>query len=135
MTASRPRCRIGADGRTYSSRELVAGGSVVLFLDLHCPPCSEVARRWQAAIDDGLVPADRVFAVAFYSLDEIAAYRTDNLLTMPIYADTAKTFRTEHNVVDFPLVIYVGESGFMRGGSRDTKSPIDGEDVARRLAQ
>lgn len=124
---------IGADGHTRSSRELVAGGSVVLFLDLDCPPCTDLARRWQTAIDDRLVAPDRVFAVCYYPRDAIADYRETQGLTLPVFQDSLQTFRTVHGVDRFPLAVTVGASGFVRGTSYDSVSPIDLAEVASRL--
>lgn len=122
----------GLDGQVHSSRELAAGGSVVLFIDLHCPPCSEVVQKWQAAYDDHVV--DRVFVVTAYPLEEIVAYRDARALTLPIYQDSQAVFKTEHNLVRFPFTLYVGASGIMRGGTYDPRTPLDGAEAARRMA-
>jgi peroxiredoxin len=124
---------IGADGHTRSSRELAAGGSVVLFLDLDCPPCTDLAHRWQAAIDHRLVEPDRVFAVCYYPRHLIADYRAAQGLTLPVYQDSLQTFRTIHGVDRFPLAVTVGASGLVRGTSYDSVSPIDLVEVTNRL--
>lgn len=122
----------GEDGKTYSSRELAAGGTVVLFIDLVCPPCSEAVQKWQAAYDDHVV--DRLFGVTFYPIEQITAYRSAHALTFPIYQDGQQVYKTEHNLTRFPFMLYVGASGIMRGGSYDEKAPIDSAEVASRLA-
>jgi peroxiredoxin len=121
------------DGRIVSSRDLAAGGSVVLFLDLECPPCTDLARRWQTALDDGAVEAGQVWGVSYHPRERIEEYREAHGLDLPIYEDAGQRFRTDHRIDRFPLAVTVGASGLVRDTSYDSASPIDPEAVEARL--
>lgn len=124
-----------AGGRTRSSAELVRGGCVALFLDLDCSPCTDLALRWQAALDQGVVQPGQVWGICYYPREYIAAYVKDMGLTLPVYQDSLQVFRTQYHVERFPLAITVGQSGMVRDISYDSVSPIDVDGLVDKLSR
>ncbi len=124
-----------AAGLTRSSTELVGGGSVVLFVDLECEPCTDLVLRWQAALDAGAIAPGTVWGVSYYPRPDIEDYRDRHALTMPIYGDSLQVFRSEYLVEHFPLAVTVGGSGLVRGTSYDSVSPIDFGELAAKLGR
>lgn len=124
---------VGEGGSEVSSLDIVPGGGVVLFLDLECPPCTDMGRRWQRAHDDGLV--DALCAVTYHPADAVESYKAEHGLTFPVYRDTAMTFRSEYQVDRFPLEIVVGASGTIRSTSYDSASPVDPVALHRNLEE
>jgi peroxiredoxin len=94
----------------WSTRELVSGGAIVLFLDLDCPPCTDVAISWQETLESGreLPP---IVGVTSADPDRAADYREEMAITFPIYSDRERRFRTEWNVRQYPLQVIVDGDG------------------------
>lgn len=104
---------VGEDGTAHGTRALVAGrGSVVMFLDLDCPPCGEMASRWQAALDQGELSGVPVIGIATAEPGAVLAYKDEHGLRLPIFADPAGLFEgAPHHVSSFPFRVVVGRSG------------------------
>ncbi len=126
---------IDADGEPRRCRDLVAGGTVVLFLDLECSPCTDMARRWQDALGRGVIAPAQLWAITVYPRDAITAYQDDNGFTFPIYEDRDQVFRHDYGVKQYPLEVTVGASGKIRRTTFDSVTPIDPHALAARLAR
>lgn len=126
---------LDAAGRTRSSADLAKGGSVVLFLDLDCTPCTDLVLRWQDALDAGAIEPGRVWGVCHYPRAAIDDYMQEHGLTLPVYSDSLQVFRDEYLVEYFPLAVTVGGSGLVRGFSYDSVSPINFTELAERLGR
>jgi len=124
-----------AGGYTETCAELLSErGSIVLFLDLECPPCVVMCQRWQRALDDGEVDDTQVFGITNHPQDAVAAFLSENNITFPVHQDAAGEFRKQYEVDRFPLEVVVGASGRVRSLSYDSVSPVDFNDLAQRLA-
>lgn len=94
----------------FTTGELVAKGAVVLFLDLECPPCTDVAISWQALVESGReVPP--IVGISGSDPDRIAGYREEMGLTFPIYSDRSRRFQSDWNVRQYPLQVIVDRDG------------------------
>ncbi len=123
------------DGRLRRTAELIEdSGSVVLFLDLECPPCVNMALRWQDALDNALVEEGKVWAISYHTSEVIRNFMEENDLRFPIYTDSSQTFLKEYEVNRFPLEVVVGTSGRIRSLSYDSESPIDFAHLAELLS-
>jgi peroxiredoxin len=117
---------VGEKGDIRRTGDLLgSGGSVVLFLDLECPPCNDMALKWQSAVDKREVEAERVWGITFHSTEVIRTYKAENGLRFPIFTDSLQTFLRDYEVNRFPLEVIVGASGKIRSTSYDSESPID----------
>lgn len=124
-----------AAGNGLSTTDLLANaGGVVLFIDLECPPCTDMCLRWQRAIDAGVIPADQVIGVTNQTTEVAETYRSEHGLRFDIYHDPGGVFRHEYDVSRFPLEVVVGESGRVRSTSYESASDVDTEALARQLA-
>jgi len=123
-----------AGERTPASALIGGTGMVVLFLDLECPPCAEMALRWQKAIDEGAVDSYQVMAVTYQSHEAMAAFRGEHALAFPFYRDADLAFRERFDVTRFPLEVVVGASGLIHSTSFDSASPIDAGLLREQLA-
>jgi peroxiredoxin len=106
-----PDVAVEGEGRAgWTTGELVSQGAVVLFLDLDCPPCTDVAVSWQELLESGreLPP---IFGITTSDAERIADYREDMALTFAIYSDQAQRFRTDWNVRRYPLQVIVDRGG------------------------
>jgi peroxiredoxin len=121
------------NGDSTSSLDAVPGGGVVLFLDLDCPPCAEMAQRWQRARDGGVIEAGAVCAVTYHRADAVREFKAGHGLTFPFYRDSLMVFRNQYRVDRFPLEVVVGRSGRIRSTSYDSESPIDPVTLHRQL--
>ncbi len=108
---------------------------MVLFLDLDCAPCTDLAWRWQGAIDEGVFAAPQVWGVCYYPRADIDAYLRDHELTFSVYQDSLHVFRTQYQVELFPMAVTVGSSGIVRDVNFDSVSPIDVEATNDRLGR
>ncbi len=91
--------------------ELLTEGAVVLFMDLDCAPCTELARQWDEAVTGGEVAAGRVFGITAYPEEAITAYRNDNDIKLPIYHDYDNVFMHDYDVRVFPTEVIVSADG------------------------
>lgn len=124
----------GAHGEaTRTGERLPDNGVVVLFLDMECPPCVDMATRWQRALDEGAIDDGQLYAVTYHRQEVIDRFAEMHGLTFPIYRDAEQTFRSQFEVDRFPLQVVVGRSGMIRGTSYDSTSDIDFDNVYRQL--
>lgn len=123
------------EGAPVSTRDLLREGGVVLFLDPDCSPCSAMGRRWQRALDEGLVEPGRLWAVSVHPRLVNDAYAAAQGLAFPIFEDRDRIFRGEYGVTHYPLEVVVGASGVVRRASYDSVSPIDEAAVEADLAR
>jgi peroxiredoxin len=126
---------VAEDGRAVNSLDIVPAGGVVLFLDLECPPCTDMAMRWQRALVEGLIDNDAVCVITYQPHDAINAYKAEHDLRFPVYQDSATTFRRDYRVDRFPLQVVIGRSGTIRSTSYDSASPIDPITLHRALEE
>ncbi|HKQ60964.1 MAG TPA: TlpA disulfide reductase family protein [Candidatus Polarisedimenticolaceae bacterium] len=120
-----------ADGTAARSGQLAAErGAVVLFLDLDCGSCSEMAAHWE--------PLSRelpVLGVAAASAEAIRRYKDAHGLTFPIYADPGGTFQRDWRVTSFPLRLLVARSGTIVAAGHDAAEPVDPAALRAQLAR
>ena len=123
-------------GATRQTRDLVTGsGAVVLFIDLECEACQNMCHRWEDAVEQGWIDADRIVAIAREAPAMVEQYRKSNALRFPIYRDPELVFSHTHGVVRFPLELIVGVSGTIRSESYDSVSPIDEAALHQKLLE
>lgn len=112
------------EGSRTGTRELLQGGGVVLFLDLECPPCADMARKWQDHLDaTGAAP--RVLGVTNQNAPAIAWFREEHAIHFPVAQDADQVFRHTYGVDRFPLEVVVGAEGRVRSLSYDSARPVD----------
>lgn len=116
---------VGEDGEHVSSLDIVPAGGVVLFLDLECSPCEDMAARWQRALDGGVLDGAPVCAVTYHPRERIERFKAEHGLHFPVYQDSLQTFRADYRVDRFPLEVVVGQSGRIRSTSYNYNAPID----------
>jgi peroxiredoxin len=109
-------------------------GSIVLFLDLECPPCIKMAVKWQDALYNNMIEEGLVWGISYHSYEVVQTFREENDLHFPIFTDSMQTFLKEYEVNRFPLEVVVGSSGRIRSLSYDSESPIDFTRLAEMLA-
>ncbi len=109
----------------FTSALLSPRGGVVLFLDLECPPCTEMAAKWQAIVDEGAVDELTVLGVANQPPYIIEEYVAAHGIRFPVVADTSHTFLREYEVDRFPLEVVVSRSGKIVSTSYDSARAID----------
>jgi peroxiredoxin len=126
---------IGPSGEQVYSGSLVGEGSVVLFLDLECPPCEVMTAKWQAAADDNVVFPGRLWAVTYFPRQYVDDYVKQHNITFPVYVDSLQTFHHKYEVNRFPLEVVVGVSGHIRSMSYNSEAPVDAGRVAELLAE
>jgi peroxiredoxin len=115
--------------------QLIGGyGSIVLFLDLECPPCISMAVKWQDALANSMIEEGRVWGISYHSSEVVKTFKEENDLHFPIFTDSMQTFLKEYEVNRFPLEVIVGSSGRIRSLSYDSESSIDFTRVAEMLA-
>lgn len=126
---------VGEDGSRIHTGELIGGsGCVVLFLDLDCPPCEEMAIKWQDAIDDGVLALDQLWGITFHPRPAVDDYIETHGVVFPVLVDTLRTFLREYEVNRFPLEIVVGSSGKIRSTSYNSRAQLDPRRLAEMLA-
>ncbi len=132
---------VAADGSILDSRDLVEGhGGIVIFLAAGCPPCADLTAGWQARLlaataGEGTAevasslpdPRLPVFGIAPDSAERLRAYREQEGLDYPLYADSGRLFSGLHGVETVPLVVVVDGAGIVR---RTERSSNPGEDLA-----
>jgi peroxiredoxin len=117
---------VGIDSRAHRTSELLGdNGGVVLFLDLECPPCIDMALKWQDALDNNMIMPERVWGISYHTAEVIRAFMDENNLRFAIFTDSTHTFLKEYEVSRFPLEVIVGSSGKVRSLNYDSESPID----------
>ena len=112
-------------GDTTTTSALLEYGGVVLFLDVECPPCTDMAQRWQAAIDDGHIENDWVVGVTSRLHNQVESYRAEHQLTFDILHDPRSVFQGVYGVRLFPFEVVVGGSGRIRSTSRELAADVD----------
>ena len=123
----------GWEGSTRTTQALGTTGTVFLFLDLECPPCVDMARRWQAVVDGGGIPGLSLVGVTYQPSDVADSFREEHGIEFPIVEDTGHVFLTEWRVQRFPLEVVVGSDGRVRSLSYDSATPVDLDALAVRL--
>jgi peroxiredoxin len=111
----------------FTSALLSPRGGVVLFLDLECPPCIEMAAKWQTILDQGAVEELSVLGVANQPPHIIEEYVAAHGIRFPIVADTSHTFLREYEVDRFPLEVVVSRTGKIVSTSYDSARAVDVE--------
>jgi len=109
-------------------------GGVFLFLDLECPPCVDMSRKWQDAIDRNVIPDRQVLGITNHAADIADDFRAQNALTFRIGEDTGRVFHHDHRVQRFPLEVVVDASGRIRSTSYDSRGAVDPGRLAELLA-
>jgi len=123
------------DGRTPGARELLGeGGGVILFLDLECPPCGDMAQKWQTALALGIPAGLRVFAVTNHPPEAIQEFKHDYAIDFPVAQDAGRVYLNTYDVDRFPLEVVVGASGKIRATSYDATARVEPAGLARLLA-
>lgn len=112
-------------GDSLSTDALLAHGGVVLFLDLECPPCADMARKWDRAVSDGIVPAEQVVAITSQPGDAISRFRADTGVQIAVYRDPGPSFLLNGWVTSFPVEVIVGADGAVAAVSYDAAAPVD----------
>jgi peroxiredoxin len=110
-------------------------GGVVLFLDLECPPCTEMAAKWQAILDEGAVDELAVIGIANHPLHIIEEYVTAHGIRFPVAADTSHTFLREYEVDRFPLEVIVSPAGKIVSTSYDSGRVIEYKELRAALTE
>jgi peroxiredoxin len=109
----------------FTSALLSPRGGVVLFLDLECPPCNEMAAKWQAILDQGAVEELNVLGVANQPPHIIEEYVAAHGIRFPVVADTSHSFLREYEVDRFPLEVVVSRTGKIVSTSYDSGRAVD----------
>jgi peroxiredoxin len=117
--------QLSGDFASYTSTLLSPRGGVVLFLDLECPPCTDMAAKWQAILDEEEVEDLNVLGIANHPLHIIEGYTAEHGIRFPVVADTSHTFLREYKVDRFPLEVIVSRRGTIVSTSYDSGRAID----------
>ncbi|HEX5131048.1 MAG TPA: redoxin domain-containing protein [Candidatus Krumholzibacteria bacterium] len=120
-----PFALVSESGDSVTSTDMLTHGGVVLVLDLECPPCVEMAQKWNRAINDGVVRVDQVIGITMHSRDAIARFRADTGIQFAVYRDAESALLSNGWVMSFPLEVIVGEGGTVVAVSGDSTAPID----------
>jgi peroxiredoxin len=127
---------VDENGTARGTGEVMGGeGCVVVFLDLECPPCVDLSRKWQRALDDGKVERGRVWGVTYHPQEIINEFKKDHDIRFPIFTDVQRTFLREYEVDRFPLEIVIGGSGRIRSASYDSERTLDFLQLAKMFAE
>lgn len=118
-----------AEATVHSETLLSGPGTIVLFLDPNCDGCLDMSRRWQQAIVDGVVPADRIIGISRADRDANEHYRAEHGLRFPIYQDVESAFLRQHGVTTYPLEVVVGTSGKVEWVSDNSRAEIDADKI------
>ncbi|MGQ0720285.1 MAG: peroxiredoxin family protein [Candidatus Eiseniibacteriota bacterium] len=121
----------GPDARTAAMTG--TGGTAFLFLDLECPPCVDMAAKWQTVLDQGALPELRVVGITNHPPEHIGSFREEHGITFPIVEDTDHLFLRDWRVQRFPLEVVVGPDGRILSVSYDSVNPVDLPSLAGRL--
>jgi peroxiredoxin len=111
-------------GDSVASDALLAGGGVVLFLDLECPPCVDMARKWNRAVRDDVVAADQVVAITAQVPVAIARFRQEEDLQFNLYQDPAAAFLANGWITSFPVEVIVGDDGAVVSVTDNAHAPV-----------
>jgi peroxiredoxin len=131
--ASFPDLPLVADDNTEISSHQVIGpeGAIVVFVDLGCPPCEELTKKFQSLIEAGDLRADQVVGIGPTTpVDYLSGFYTTYGLTFPIYSDTAARFMHEFGVQGYPIMLVVGPDHRIRHALGDSRTVIDADVVA-----
>lgn len=129
-----PDATIAGGGDAAHTADLIGtDGTVFLFLDLECPPCGEMASKWQAVLDQGAFPGLRVVGITNQPPANSESFREEHGLTFPIVEDVDHLFLTDWRVQRFPLEVVVGSDRRIRSVSFDSVHPVDPSALAKRL--
>lgn len=124
----------GTDQFTRTADAIGPDGAVFLFLDLECPPCGDMARKWEDARVGAAPEGLPIVAVTNQPPEAIAEFVTDHGLTFPVVEDTEHVFLTDWRVQRFPLEVIVGADGRIRSVSYDSVGPVDAGRLSELLA-
>ncbi len=108
-------------------------GTVVLFMDDDCPPCSDIAWEWQRKIDEGIIQGSQVMGICFANAAQIHSIHDKYQIDFPIYADERYTFLDYYGVDAFPLVVVLDKSGVIRYVEHDSNKKIDPSELKKLL--
>ncbi len=100
-------------------------GTVVLFMELGCPPCEKMLGKWQRLIDDGVIDSTQVIGITYNTADYLDVFPERYGLTFPIYSDTARAFMRTFGVDAFPLTVVVRPNGTIAYVNGDARRPVD----------
>lgn len=112
-------------GDTLSSVDLIEGGAVVLLLDPDCPPCADMARKWQRAIKDRVVDPPAVWAVSAQPADAIRRFKEETAITFPVYRDARETLHRVYDVTQYPLELIVDHTLRIQSTSYDPRHEVN----------
>lgn len=124
----------GTDEFHRTADAIGADGAVFLFLDLECPPCGDMARKWEDARVAAAPLGLRIVAVTNQPPEAIAGFVTEHGLTFPVVEDTGHVFLADWRVQRFPLEVIVGADGRIRSVSYDSVRPVDAGRLSELLA-
>lgn len=122
---------VGDDNVAVTTGDLIgADGAIVLFIDLGCPPCEQLTKKFQALVAAGEIPAENIIGICPTTpVDYLSGFYTTYGLTFPVYADTTSEFRYRHGVEGYPIMIAVGGDGIIRAVAGDCRMPIEPDQV------
>jgi peroxiredoxin len=123
----------GGHDAVRTAEMIGAGGTAFLFLDLECPPCVDMATKWQTVLDQGALPELRVVGITHHPPEHIDSFREDHGITFPIVEDTDHLFLRDWRVQRFPLEVVVRPDGRILSVSYDSVNPVDIPSLAGRL--
>lgn len=114
------------DNVTSSTHELIGNdGAVVLFLDLECPPCTDMSVKWQQVLDESAAADLTVIGVTNHPLEIVGRYKKDHGLRFPVVADTGHTFWRDYEVNRFPLEVVIDTTRRIRSTNYNSAKPVD----------
>lgn len=112
-------------GDSVETDALLARGGVVMFLDLECPPCVDMALKWDRAVNDGVVTIEQVVAITSQNAAAIARFREEAELQIAVYRDPGPAFLENHWITSFPVEVIVGRDGAVVSVSENPATPVD----------
>lgn len=112
-------------GDSVSTRTLLARGGVVLFLDLECPPCVAMARRWDQAAKAAVLDPAQIVAVTAQPAAKIGPFRQQENLGINVYRDPASEFLANQWITSFPVEVIVDDTGRVVSVNDNPARPID----------
>ncbi len=99
-------------------------GTVVLFMELGCPPCEIVCERWQGMLDDSATGGMKVIGISTSPPRHVIGYKVEQGLRFPVYSDTTYQFVKTYEVTNFPMVVALDETGMIKWHTYDAQAEI-----------
>lgn len=99
-------------------------GTIVLFMELGCPPCETVCERWQGLLDDGTTGSLTVIGISSSPPRHVISYKVEQGLRFPVYSDTTYQFVKTYEVTNFPLVVALDKTGKIKWHTYDSQAEI-----------